>query len=96
MKMAPLLVAVAISAFGMAGHADELFTANGSRLVGELVRTEDQSVTFKTPYAGLITINLANVERIVTDETVVIMLESGTIYRDRRIDATEKALVATM
>ena len=76
-------------------NADELYMNNGSKLVGELVSTENELVTFATPCADNVTVKLANVERIVTAETVIIMLEDGTLYRDRRIDSSEDQLIAT-
>jgi hypothetical protein len=80
---------------GAISSADELYMTNGSKLVGALVSAEDDLVTFDTPFAGSIAVNLANVERIVTEEAVIIMLEDGTLYRDRRIDASQTDLVAT-
>ena len=75
--------------------ADELHMKNGSKLVGTLVSSDNTSVTFDTPFAGRIEVKLTNVERFVTVEPVVIMLEDGAIYRDRRVDATDEHLIAT-
>jgi len=74
--------------------ADQLYMQNGSVLVGTLVRAVDDAVIFNTPFSGEIKVTEANIKRVITDETVVIMMDDGTIYRDRRIDATEGKLVA--
>jgi len=88
-----LTVLVLIAEPGLVG-ADQLHMQNGSMLIGTLVRAEDDKVIFNTPFAGDIKVEQANVERIITDEAVVLLMEDGTVYRDRRIDATEKKLVA--
>ena len=67
---------------------------NGSRLVGKLVSAESDVVVFKTPFTDNLTIKEENIDRMVTDETVTIMLDDGAIYRDRLIDSTEVRLVA--
>ena len=96
MKTTRTLLAAWLMTHAVMGSADELHMKNGSRLIGDLVSTEDGTITFETPFAGSITVTLANVERVVTDEAVVIMLEDGTVYRDRRIDGSENHLVATL
>jgi hypothetical protein len=89
----PLVSLVMIASTGLAG-ADMLHMQNGSVLVGTLVRAERDTVIFNTPFAGDLKVAKKNIERIVTDEAVVLMLENGTVYRDRRIDAGEEELVA--
>jgi hypothetical protein len=88
------LVALAVMVSSGFAGADRIHMRNGSVLVGTLVRADIDLVIFKTPFAGDIKVAKANVERIITDEVVVIEMEDGTVYRDRRIDATEKHLVA--
>ncbi len=73
--------------------ADEIHMKNGSRILGELVSIESDKVVFDTPFAGTITIDQENVDRIVTDEPVTLMMEDGTVYRNRQIVSTEKAML---
>jgi hypothetical protein len=73
--------------------ADEIRMKNGSRLIGELVSAESDKVVFDTPFAGKITIDQENVERIITDEPVTLMMEDGTVYRNRQIISTENAML---
>lgn len=73
--------------------ADEIRMKNGSRLIGELVSIEADKVIFSTPFAGTITITQDNVDRVITEKSVTLMMENGTIYRDRQIISTEKAML---
>ena len=93
MKTICLTVLAMMVSSGLAS-ADRMQMHNGSVLIGTLVRAEGDKVTFNTPFAGDIKVAKENIERIITDEAVVIMMVDGTVYRDRRIDATEKKLVA--
>lgn len=88
------IVALILMASCAAAKADQLHMQNGSMLIGTLVRAEDNAVIFNTPFAGDIKVTQANIKRVITDDTVVIMMDDGAIYRDRRIDATEGRLVA--
>ncbi|CAA6677304.1 Unannotated [Lentimonas sp. CC4] len=74
-------------------NADEILMKNGSRLVGDLVSAEADKVVFDTPFAGRITIKQENIERITTEEPVTLMMEDGTVYRDRQIISTETAML---
>jgi len=73
--------------------ADEILMKNGSRIVGDLVSVEADKVIFSTPFAGNITITQDNVDRIITEEPVTLMMEDGTVYRDRQIISTETAML---
>ncbi|MCK5844322.1 MAG: DUF481 domain-containing protein [Victivallales bacterium] len=72
--------------------ADELVMKNGSRLIGDLVSAESDKVIFNTPFAGKITVKQENVERIITSEPVTLMMEDGTVYKDRQIVSTENEM----
>lgn len=86
----PIFIALLIA---HSSHGDEIRMKNGSRLIGELISIEADKVIFSTPFAGKITITQDNVDRIITDEPVTLMMEDGTVYRDRQIIATEKAML---
>lgn len=73
--------------------ADELLMKNGSILIGELVRISDEQVTFDTPFAGQITIQQDNIERITTEAPVTLMMEDGTVHEERQIISTETAML---
>lgn len=86
----PILITVT---YGQIYSADEIQMKNGSRLIGELISIEGDKVVFKTPFAGNITITQDNVARIITEEPVTLMMEDGTVYRDRQITANENAML---
>jgi len=90
-----MVAAFALIALVHPATADELQMTNGSRLIGTLISAQDDSFVFETPFAGRITVKEANVERIITDETVTLMLQDGRVLRDRRINHAEGSLVAS-
>ena len=73
--------------------ADELRMKNGSVLIGELVSAESDQVVFDTPFAGKITIAQSNIERITTDDPVTLLMDDGTVHREKQIISTETAML---
>ncbi|MDH3915476.1 MAG: DUF481 domain-containing protein [Chromatiales bacterium] len=94
MRSLRMIVAMLLMTSCVLAHADELYLNNGSKLIGSLVRAGQDSVIFNTPFAGDITIKQSSVARIVTEDRVIIMMDDGTVYRDRRIDSEGEQLVA--
>jgi hypothetical protein len=80
--------------FSAAATADELYLKNGSKLIGTLVSAEEDKVVFNTPFAGDISVNEANIERLITESGVTLMIEGGQILKDRQIDSEQGQLVA--
>jgi len=74
------------------GSTDELLMKNGSRLVGTLVSASDGSVIFDTPYAGELTIERGTIETIITEEKVTLLMQDGSIFRDKLIVAQDDTL----
>lgn len=72
--------------------ADQLLLKNGSVIIGKLVSAESDVVVFSTPFAGDITVLQENILRISTEEPVTVMMEDGTVYRERQIISTEDAM----
>jgi putative salt-induced outer membrane protein YdiY len=92
-----IVVVLAGMATGVAA-ADTLEMKNGSVVIGTLISADRDNVVFETPFAGQITIKQANIDSIETDETVTLMMESGTIYRDKLIrlsDVDQQMVVMT-
>ncbi len=48
--------------------ADEVVLKNGSRLVGEVLKKEGNTLEFKTPFAGTLKIKWANIVEVKTEE----------------------------
>ena len=74
------------------GGADELLMNNGSRLVGTLVSMSEAGVVFDTPYAGELTIKRGTIDTIITDEKVTLLMQDGSIYRERFLVAHENTM----
>ncbi len=73
--------------------ADELVMKNGSRLIGKLVSASQSDVVFDTPFAGQISIKQANISRIVADQKVTLMMQDGSVYREKQIVSKEQRLL---
>ena len=84
---------VSVLTLGSALNADELRMKNGSVLIGELVSAESDLVVFDTPFAGTITITQDNIERITTDEPVTLLMNDGTVHKEKQIISTEVAML---
>ena len=60
---------------------DTLILDNGDRVTGELQKLENGKLSFKTPYAGTISIDWKQVQEVITDGGAEIEVESGRLYR---------------
>ena len=87
------LTLISLVVFTTVASADELLMKNGSRLVGTLVSSDENNVVFNTPFSGDITINQVNIETIITEDQVTLLMQDGTIYRDKAIVSQEDSLI---
>lgn len=78
MRRIPLITCLAV-ALGMAGttRADQVLLLDGTQLVGKIERLGAGKVTIKTDFAGDVTLDVAKVKGIISDEAVNVQLESG-------------------
>ena len=58
--------------------ADEIVLENGDKLTGKFVQLEEGTIVFETEYAGEISIQTDQVDRMTTDQPVVINFSDGT------------------
>jgi len=72
--------------------ADELLMKNGSKLIGTVVSAGEDKLVFDTPFAGEITVAMANVTLVTTATPVTLLLDNGSVYRNQQIAATENRL----
>ncbi len=94
MKMrqtALLLASILVMPIAM---ADEMVMKNGSVIIGTVVSAEDGQIVFDTPFAGEITVESDNVERVTTSTAVTLKMDDGTIYRDQQLVSTDDGTVA--
>jgi putative salt-induced outer membrane protein YdiY len=71
--------------------ADELLTKDGSRLLGKVVKKEDDTLEFETPYAGIIKVKWSEVIKLTADAPVQVMLEDESTLVADAISKTEEA-----
>jgi len=73
-------VALAIFLLLLSGPAlaDQIILKNGDRLTGAIVRSDGKTVTIKTSYAGEVSVAMASVESIVSDEPLAVATADGT------------------
>ena len=71
-------------------QADELLMKNGSILKGTLVSAEGGKIVLDTPFAGKITLNAENIEKVTTVNPVTLKMADGTILKDRQLVSTEE------
>ena len=67
--------------------ADEIRFKNGNRLTGKILHLTDGKMLLKTDIAGDITIDLANIQTLSSDEPVTITLNDDTSFRQRLLSA---------
>jgi putative salt-induced outer membrane protein YdiY len=75
------LAMAAMLTLGLPAIADELVMKDGSRLLGTVLQKDaGSSFDFKTSYAGVITIQWAEVKQLIADEPITVLLKSGNTY----------------
>lgn len=67
--------------------ADEIFFKNGDRLTGQILRLENGKLTFKSNYAGEITVNASDLESFKSDQPLDVRLQDGRSVRATVTDA---------
>jgi len=71
--------------------ADEVLLKDGSRLLGKVVKKEDDTLEFETSYAGVIRVKWSEISRLAVDEPVQVMLEDESTRVADEISKTEEA-----
>ena len=90
---APLLLFTATVLPGQQARADELIMKDGSRLVGEVVKRENDTLEYKTSYAGVIKVNWDEVVELHADEPMKLMLDDESIRTTQHIKSSEDGLI---
>ncbi|MCC5829489.1 MAG: DUF481 domain-containing protein [Phycisphaeraceae bacterium] len=83
LRAASVAAAVFVSGTALVAMADEVHLANGSRLVGTVKAIEDGKLTIETDFAGTITVDMEQVERIVTEQPLNVELGTGEVAQGR-------------
>ena len=67
--------------YTLPAHADQLFLINGDRLTGTLENLSDGKLTFTSKLAGVITVDIRNVQTLTTDTPVTLRLQDGSTVK---------------
>jgi putative salt-induced outer membrane protein YdiY len=73
--------------------ADELLMKDGSRLLGKVIRKEDDTLEFETGYAGVIRVKWTEVSELHSEEPVRVLLDDEAIVSASTIRNTDAATV---
>jgi len=76
-----------------AAHADQIVLANGDRLTGKVVSKAEDTLKFRTEYAGEINVRWKDVVSISTDAPVTVMSADGEL-RKGRLEKTTSGEIA--
>jgi len=76
----------------LSAMADTLLLTDGSRLNGEVIRQQDGSLEFSTPYAGVIHIKWDQVSEMQTDKPVELFLGNSELISTQKITATDTGI----
>ncbi len=73
--------------FVTAGYGDELVLTNGDRLTGKIVHLVDGKMLFKSDVAGEVTVELANIRTLSSDEPITVNLQDKTGFNQKLVSA---------
>jgi hypothetical protein len=69
-------------------QADVLILKNGDRITGEVINETDGVLKFKTSYAGILSINWADVSEIKSAEPMILLLEGDDVLTGQVVKNT--------
>ncbi|MBF0264073.1 MAG: DUF481 domain-containing protein [Gammaproteobacteria bacterium] len=84
-----LLISILLSQQAL---ADKLILKNGSTLIGTIISKQNDTLEFKTPYAGTIMVNLGNIVEIESDKPLKLMLKDKTIKQVKHLLVEDKKI----
>jgi len=64
-------------------YADEVHFKNGDRLTGKILRLVDGKLVMKSDNAGEVTVELANIQTLSSDEPITVNLKDGTGFEQK-------------
>ncbi len=67
--------------------ADEIYLVNGDHITGKVKKLVDGKLTLESELAGKLTIDLANIKTLKTDEPVEVRLNDGTGFKQRLVSS---------
>ncbi len=82
-----------LSPFVSTAMADVLVMQNGDRLTGEVVARSSDSLQFKTPYAGIITIKWEQIKTVETEQTMTLQIANEQIIKSTLLENLEDKIL---
>jgi putative salt-induced outer membrane protein YdiY len=72
--------------------ADEVVLKNGSHLVGEVLKKQNDILEFKTPFAGVIKIKWKNIVEVKSDKPIKIMLKNDLLQMTNTLKSEDDVI----
>lgn len=88
----PTIILISFLLFCNTVWADELLLKNGDRISGTFIRLEENNVFFKTPYAGELSIDWNQVDKVVSQTAMDIELKDGTTVVSKELKVESGSL----
>jgi hypothetical protein len=73
-------------------HADELILKDGSRIVGKVISMESEELVYETSFAGEITIEWEQIDKITTEKIIEVTLDDKKVFVGKGIE-TDKGFL---
>jgi putative salt-induced outer membrane protein YdiY len=85
MRWKALILLITLVLFTQLSYGDEIHMKNGDRLTGKIVKLVDGKMIFKSDLAGEVTVELANIQTLGSDEPITVNLKDGTALQQKII-----------
>ena len=85
MRWKVLILLTTFVLFAQTGFGDEILLENGDHLTGKIVKLVDGKMIFKSDQAGEVTVELANIQTLGSDEPITVNLKDGTGLKQKII-----------
>ncbi len=89
LKTSIVIVILALVVLGFPASADELILEDGSRVLGKVIRKKNNTLEFKTSFAGTIKIKWSKVLELKTNEPQQVLLTNKEVIPARVLRNTE-------
>ncbi len=80
-KVSILLITLVL--FTQLSYADEVLLKNGDHLTGKIIKLVDGKMIFKSYLSGEVTVGLANIQTLGSDEPITVNLKDGTALQQK-------------
>ena len=82
-----LIVMASLVLFVQISQGDEIRLKNGDRITGKIQHLVDGKLAFKADVAGPVTVDLANIQTLSSDDPITVSLKDGTGFNQKVMSA---------